>query len=436
MWNNVFYATLERIWMAATKVLWLALLARFLGPAGVGIFALSIVSVNFASSLSTMGVEVSNNYYAARGIENVPILLGNSSLLWLLSGGTVSLAVGGLVSLLRGSVFGSLPPSYTYWIAVAVFVQSAGGLTWGAGLGLGQFRQRAIGIFLQWSIFLALVAGLGFLGRLRVDHLLPIYTVGLLAASIYSFVSVVKVSGLRLRCDWKVFRQQLTYGSEAYFYNLCHLINFRLDFYFVATFYGAVAVGYYATATQIAEGLSYLPAIFSNTVLTQTAWDAKESGRVHHRGVYWLVGSVLSVAAVLLIVIAGPLISILFSARLLPAVPALRLLLPGTCCLGLGIVASYQLFGLGRSSEPSVAAAAGMVCTLLLDFLLIPRWGIQGAAIASTVAYATFTVVAFYYLTQHLKTSVVELLVPTRGGVIREMRRVGLLKQIEGTTAR
>jgi O-antigen/teichoic acid export membrane protein len=428
MWGNVFYATLERIWLAITKILWLLLLARYIGPAGVGIFALAIATVSLSASFCSIGVEVSNNYYATQGGEVIPALLGNSALFCLVSGGAVSLMVAGLVEVLRGSVFSSLPSSYTIWIAVAIFFQCASNLTFGIGLGLGQFRQRTIGVFLQWIIFLGSVGTLAFLGKLRVDLLLPLYILGVVAASTYWLIAILKISGLRLRTDWAVFRQQLRYGLRAYFYNLCHFVNYRLDFFFVAAFYDAATVGYYATATHIAEGLTYLPAIFSNTMLTQTASDAKRGGRVDHHGAYWLVACVLAPAAVLLMIIANPLISTLFSARLLPAAPALRLLLPGTCCLGLGIVASYQLFGLGRFSEPSIAAAAGMVCTVVLDLLLIPRWGIRGAAVASTFAYLMFAVIAFYFLTRQLRISVVELLVPTWGGVTREMRRVGLIK--------
>jgi stage V sporulation protein B len=428
MWGNVFYATLERIWLAITKVLWLLLLARYLGPAGVGIFALAIATVSLSSSFCSMGVEVSNNYYATQGGKIIPALLGNSALFCLVSGGAVSLMVAGLIVLLHGSVFSSLPSTYTSWIAVAIFFQCANNLTFGIGLGLGQFRQRTIGIFLQWTIFLGSAGTLAFLGKLRVDQLLPLYILGVIAASTYWLVAILKISGLRLRTDSAVFRQQLRYGLRAYLYNLCHFVNYRLDFFFVATFYDAAAVGYYATATQIAEGLTYLSSIFSNTMLTQTASDAKQAGRVNHHGAYWLVASALVPAAVFLMIIANPLISTLFSVRLLPAAPALRLLLPGTCCLGLGAVASYQLFGLGRSWEPSIAAAVGMVCTVVLDFLLIPHWGIQGAAVASTFAYLMFAVVAFYYLTRQLRISVVELLVPTWGGVTRELRRVGLIK--------
>jgi Na+-driven multidrug efflux pump len=55
-----------------------------------------------------------------------------------------------------------------------------------------------------------------------------------------------------------------------------------------------------------------------------------------------------------------------------------------------GVVSAY-LYGTGRPGLTSVAMGAGVVLTVVLDLLLVPRWGATGAAIASTVAYLATT---------------------------------------------
>lgn len=415
--------------MAGSKILILLLVARILGPSGVGIYALAITSVALATSFSSLGMEVSNNYYACKERQAIRSILGNTLIFSVISGGTASLIIAFFLVILHDSVFRSLPPSYTIWVPVATLLESSSMLMVGIVLGLDKFRDYAISTVLRWTILLGFVGGFAVAHKLRVEYLVPLYALSTLVGCVYLLIRILKVCQWRIRTGIGLFRQELRYGLKAYVYNFCHYLNFRFDHFVVAAFYDVTSVGYYSVATQIAESIVYLPKALSNAVLTQTADDVRQGGEATHRGVYWLVGSALILVSIPLMVFASPLIATLFSARLLPAVPPLRILLPGTCFLGLGIVASYQLFGLGRSAEPSIAAAVGTTLTLLLDLVLIPPFGLKGAAVASALAYLAFAVVALYYLSRHLRTSVVELLVPARSGIVREIRRSGLLRR-------
>ena len=52
-------------------------------------------------------------------------------------------------------------------------------------------------------------------------------------------------------------------------------------------------------------------------------------------------------------------------------------------------VLANELAGRGYPHYNSAVSAMALVVTLLLDVLLIPRWGAMGAAAASSVAYAS-----------------------------------------------
>jgi O-antigen/teichoic acid export membrane protein len=70
---------------------------------------------------------------------------------------------------------------------------------------------------------------------------------------------------------------------------------------------------------------------------------------------------------------------------------------------GMGGVITAYLYGVGRPGLNSWAMAVGLVLTVVLDVLLIPRFGAMGAAIASAVAYvaSTCALVAFYWKVNH-----------------------------------
>ena len=68
-------------------------------------------------------------------------------------------------------------------------------------------------------------------------------------------------------------------------------------------------------------------------------------------------------------------------------------------------MATAYLLGAGRPGLNSLAQAAGLVVTVTLDLVLIPRIGVMGAAIASCFAYLTTTamLLVFFRVLTHAR---------------------------------
>jgi O-antigen/teichoic acid export membrane protein len=78
------------------------------------------------------------------------------------------------------------------------------------------------------------------------------------------------------------------------------------------------------------------------------------------------------------------------------AVPALWRLAPGTVFLALNRVLGDILRGRGRPTAVTAAEAVGALCTVSLLIAYVPKYGINGAATVSSVAYFTvFALLAF-----------------------------------------
>jgi O-antigen/teichoic acid export membrane protein len=65
------------------------------------------------------------------------------------------------------------------------------------------------------------------------------------------------------------------------------------------------------------------------------------------------------------------------------------LLLPGMWALGLWKNMTNDVVVRGYPEYKSYTSGISVVVLILLDLLLIPRWGLIGAAVASTLAYMT-----------------------------------------------
>jgi O-antigen/teichoic acid export membrane protein len=83
-----------------------------------------------------------------------------------------------------------------------------------------------------------------------------------------------------------------------------------------------------------------------------------------------------------------------FAASYLPMI----LLLPGSALLGASAVLSNELVARGFPGTVSLAALAAFLLTVVLDLALIRAFGMAGAAVASSLAYAAYAlaVIALY----------------------------------------
>jgi O-antigen/teichoic acid export membrane protein len=106
----------------------------------------------------------------------------------------------------------------------------------------------------------------------------------------------------------------------------------------------------------------------------------------------------INLAAVVVLAFAGePLIIYFFGAEFAGAVPAFQILLIGLAAHGAdGVLSGYNV-GIGRPEFNTYTALAGLLVTVAGNLLLIPSYGLIGAAIASSAAYtvkaATFTAI-------------------------------------------
>jgi O-antigen/teichoic acid export membrane protein len=95
----------------------------------------------------------------------------------------------------------------------------------------------------------------------------------------------------------------------------------------------------------------------------------------------------IAVAAIPVALLTSPVMRLLYGAEFGPAVAPARVLLAGMLLAGASGLASAYLYGRGSPGLNSIVLGIGLVITVVLDLLLIPRYGALGAATASTAAY-------------------------------------------------
>ncbi|HZN04061.1 MAG TPA: polysaccharide biosynthesis C-terminal domain-containing protein, partial [Candidatus Polarisedimenticolia bacterium] len=138
---------------------------------------------------------------------------------------------------------------------------------------------------------------------------------------------------------------------------------------------------------QIADTLLLLPVTVGMILLPRVAGERSErqeevTARVLRHTAMMLAGLCLAAG-----ILVGPMVRLLYGESFSGAILATRLLLPGVLALGLNGVLMNHFGGRGMPAITAVAPAAGLLLNVALNVAVIPRFGIAGAALTSSLAY-------------------------------------------------
>jgi O-antigen/teichoic acid export membrane protein len=185
-------------------------------------------------------------------------------------------------------------------------------------------------------------------------------------------------------------RRMFHYGFRVQVGNWSNAASVRLDQLLLSLFAPASALGLYVVAVTYANVLQTIPGSASTVMLPEVVrqHQAGAAGacveRWYRRALWMTVSGAAPFAAASMI-----LVPFLFGDSFRDAVPLVMVLVPATIMLGMNQLLSTAFRGLGRPGVGSKSELIGVVVTVVALVLLLPRYGVFGAAVASLLAYTS-----------------------------------------------
>lgn len=204
----------------------------------------------------------------------------------------------------------------------------------------------------------------------------------------------VQLSNLLARAPASLPRKKLlTYGFSSMILSFLTVSLYHFDIILLRVLIGNNETGYYRAALAIAEFLWFVPVAIQVALIHSTSqlWVEEKYDQLTDIGTratrYTLLFSVLLVLGIA--GLARPLLTIYFGSEFEAAVIPLLLLLPGV----LGFAVSRPVFAISQGQDSLRvlihATAAAAVLNVILNLALIPRYGMNGAAVATSIAYGS-----------------------------------------------
>lgn len=392
--------------------------ARTLGAEGSGTATLLLLIPNTIAWFANLGVGRANSYLVGAKKYTPQTLVGNSlslmTIITLLTGMAYWLVMPLSIRFLSaGNINASMLTWAFFVIPLALLEMYLGGLL----LGLERIAQLALVTVARFSSLLVLNVALVLILRFGVWGVLfsAIAAPGICVA-IYAYFLRNEVK-MRPAFSLRALKAALAFGLQGHVGNILHFLNLRLDVFIVNFFAGVRSVGLYAVATALAELLPYFSAAFSFVLFPKTASSDPETASRFTPGVVRLSTFITIVAAIGMFLVGRPLIVLFYSEKFLPALHPLWILLPGMVSLGYAGVIYSDLGGRGKPYYSTYGAVVSLFVTVGLGCLLIPRWDIVGAALASSVAYTTNAALAVYFYLRETGAEPADLLLIRKGDI-------------------
>ena len=418
------------------RLLVVIVLARLLSPEELGVYSITLTFAAISMLTLQIGLPSSAIFRIRRlghGADQVASSVFTTSLLLGGIGVCVLLAAEPLIA---GEI---LPPDsgHIYRIGIGIAVlQLLGSSFVGVARGIDRFDlANAYRLIAASGELIGLTVVLAFVSSRSADALSVVLIVYLISAGTL-VASVVWQTGFDSRDYFTHLGPGLRYGAKSHAQTLAGNFHEQVDVFMLAVLLSDPAqIAVYSIAVGVLNRTKLIPLALADALFPEVAARSPEDGAALAAQAtrHGMLGVSLFALAVAL---AAPLlVPLVFGETYRSAVPVLWILAPGMIMLAIFLLIGRYFMAINRQQVSVKIQAVALVTNIGLNVMLIPEFGIIGAAIASLISYAMeflAIVVAFVRTTDRTLS---DCLVFKRGDFVFYLSRLRQLRsRAEGST--
>lgn len=264
--------------------------------------------------------------------------------------------------------------------------------------------RQQIGMFnlfsvLQQAIHLAVMLALIYIFNVRS---VEVYFVALIVCYIILYVasSVLLLRGFKIfNITWSknIFRNLFDYGWKSQLSAFLQFLNNRASFYFLEYFRGISSVGIFSVGVAFSEAIwtvskSLSVILYSDLVAKDGSADAIIKTKISLR-VSFMVSLLF---LIIILLIPADWYAAILGADFVQTKIIILLLAPGILAIAVSNIVGHYFAGINSLRILNIKSAIGLIFTLITSWLVIPKWGLLGACVVTTLSYLLSSMVLFY----------------------------------------
>jgi O-antigen/teichoic acid export membrane protein len=402
MIHQILGTLATRVLMIFNSVVAGIIVAWWLGAEGVGQLAVINVTIATVVQLGSFGLPSANTYFIAQDQERIRTAAINSLIFALVTGTILALTLIVLASI-RPQLFGLVSPDLIRIASISIPFQLISLIGLNILLAVGKVKQfNLLDLAGQSLVLINALFALVVFNR-GLETLVTLNTAASIVVSIVIATLLVIAARTLQTSQWRtdlaLLRRMIGYGLKFHVSIVAAAIILRADLLVVNHFRGPAEAGVYSVASQFAMMLMLLPGVIATLLFPRVTaeQDARGETTCQVTRQTTLIMFVCCLAAVPF----SLLLPVMYGAEFRDATWLLLIFLPGVYLISLESVLVQHFNALGLPAAIPLYWVITLVLNLILVFALVPRFGAQGAAIASTISYAAI----FVLVARHFHTS-------------------------------
>ena len=389
------------------------LISKLSGPEGLGIFTLVTVNANLSSIFTSLGISSGIGFQASKNDISTRALL---ELTWLSSSVQLMLVliIEIIVFLISGKFLIWNSSWYLFGFAGIILFLTISISEKYFALYNGYFQLNKYNLIvtaITGLIVLICSIWLFILKKVPIESILIVFVFANVVQVIllHFFLSYQKKQHNNDNISWK--RDLFSYSTIAFFSNCLYFIALRVDYWIIGLFNSKEQLGYYALAVRLSQLIWILPTLLAALILPKV-------GKIDFKNqdlerLIRLVFSFNVFGGLILAFSSFYLIPLIFGKEFTKSILPFCLILPGIVLLSLQIILSAYFSGKGEIKTNLVTSIVLLIVIILLDLLLIPRFGIIGASIASSFAYSISGLFTYFLYCRSVNYSFRKIIIDT-----------------------
>lgn len=418
------------------------IIARALGPQGKGQVFLVVQMAALGSMIFSFGLGSSYLFHLRKGIISGKAAIEHATV--LLTGLTAFCATAYLLGLpllrlLTGTeISDGLIAGMVALVVLNISTQFTGSILMHAEKGI------------LWLSAFGIIGGLCYIASLTI---LVVYLhVGPLGAVISAMVpllvrqiliSVTIYRKMQLSPSFGSMQwtpKLVAYGLASFFGNLALTTACRVDTFIINWLIGPSSLGVYSVSVNVAELTLMVPAAIGVALFPRLTSQSK-TDRVTTAALVARLSLCLGLVAAAGVGLFGyPVIALVFGDQFIGAYKPLLALLPGLVAMTTAYGYANFFSSLGRPLLNAAAFGVGIVLNVTLNLLVVPRYGIVGAGMVTSVSYIVSMVVFIVLISRIACVPWQSLVIPRRSDLVLIVGKLGgllnsLLHRLRPATA-
>ncbi len=386
MKQTVIQTFLSRFLILALNFGMVIFTTNFWGSSGKGVVSILIADLAMVGFVSNIFVGSSITYFAGKFRTEQILLYGY---LW-------AFLVGITVPLLIGFIH---PQEYLSYLMVLSVLSAL--LATNINFFVGQQNIKNFNIYtvLQQALQIFFIFVLiGIFDETEVDtyfkaQILCFFV--LFAVSFYQIAKRCKIS--QILFSKEIGKRLFDYGWKVQLSTFLQFLNYRLSFYFIEFFKGLSSVGIYSIGVALSEAIWTVSRSVSVILYADVVNNENREDSILKTKTSLKISFLITLVFILVMLIIPAQIYVwVFGKDFVQSKEVVLLLSPGILAIATSNIIGSYFAGINKLRILNVKSIIGVIITIIGSWYCIPKWGILGACIVTTISYAVSSGILFW----------------------------------------